>query len=90
MMFFGAYGDHLILPKMGTYASAKAGLEPHVKVLAKENRKYKFTLIRPGAVDTPFWDNAPFKLPKNAKSPDEVVTTIAAHHNKGEGGDLNL
>ena len=90
MMFFGAYGDHLILPKMGAYASAKAGLEPMVRILAKENRGHKFTLIRPGAVDTPFWKQAPFSLPKNAKSPDEVVSALLAHYHAGSRGELNL
>jgi NAD(P)-dependent dehydrogenase (short-subunit alcohol dehydrogenase family) len=90
MVFFGAYGDHLILPKMGAYAVAKAGLEPFVKILAKENRKNRFTLIRPGAVDTPFWENAPFKLPPNAKSPDEIVIELLKHHDEGGSGELNL
>jgi len=90
MIFFGAYGDHLILPKMGAYAVAKAGLEPFVKILAKENRKNRFTLIRPGAVDTPFWEKAPFKLPTNAKTPDEVVTSLLKHHEEGGSGELDL
>jgi len=90
MMFFGAYGDHLILPMMGAYASAKAGLEPMVRILAKENRGHKFTLIRPGAVDTPFGKQAPFSLPKNAKSPDEVVSVLLAHYHAGGSGELNL
>jgi 3-oxoacyl-[acyl-carrier protein] reductase len=90
MIFFGAYGDHLILHKMGPYAVAKAGLEPLVKVLAKENRRYKFTLVRPGAVDTPFWENAPFKLPKDAKAPEAVVDAILEHYQAGNSGELNL
>jgi NAD(P)-dependent dehydrogenase (short-subunit alcohol dehydrogenase family) len=90
MVYFGAYGDHLILPKMGAYAIAKAGLEPFVQVLAKENRKVRFTLVRPGATDTPFWESAPFKLPKNAKSPAEVVTALLQYHEEGRSGELNL
>jgi len=90
MMFIGAYIDHLILPKMGAYAAAKAGLETFVDVLAKENRRYKFTLVRPGAVDTPFWKNAPFKLPSDAKPPSEVANAMFARFQDGESGDLNL
>jgi NAD(P)-dependent dehydrogenase (short-subunit alcohol dehydrogenase family) len=50
--FIGAYIDHLILPKMGAYAVAKAGMEQLVNVLQKEHRKVNFTLVKPGAVAT--------------------------------------
>jgi NAD(P)-dependent dehydrogenase (short-subunit alcohol dehydrogenase family) len=90
MMFIGAYIDHLILPKMGAYAAAKAALEAFVKVLAKENRRHKFTLVRPGAVDTAFWESAPFKLPSNAKSPTEVANAMLARFHEDKSGDLNL
>lgn len=90
MVFIGAYIDHLLLPKMGVYAAAKAALEPMVKVLARENRRLKFTLVRPGAVDTGFWVNAPFKLPKDAKPPQAVAEAILQHYHAGGSGDLNL
>jgi len=90
MVFFGAYGDHLILPKMGAYACAKAGLEPMVRILAKENRGHKFTLVRPGAVDTPFWSQAPFSLPKNSKTAGNVAAAVLAHILAGASGELNL
>jgi len=90
MVFIGAYTEHLLLPKMGVYAAAKAALAPLVSVLAKENRKLKFTLLRPGAVDTGFWANAPFKLPKNAKPAHEIAEAILQCYESGESGDLNL
>lgn len=90
MVFIGAYIDHLILPKMGVYAAAKAALDPLVAVLAKENRKLRFSIVRPGAVDTPFWEQAPFKLPKDAKPPAVVAEAIYGHWISGQGGDLNL
>lgn len=90
MMFMGAYVDHVVLPKMGAYAVAKAGLETMVAVLRKENRKHKFTVVRPGAVDTPFWEKAPFKKPADAKSPEAVAQAIVAHYHTGENTDLNL
>lgn len=90
MLFIGAYIDHLILPKMGAYAVAKAAIEPLVAVLRKENRKLRFTIVRPGAVDTDLWDNAPFKKPSNAKTPQSVARAILDHHQSGEVGDLNL
>lgn len=90
MMFMGAYVDHVTLPKMASYAVAKAGLETMVDVLRKENRKHRFSVIRPGAVDTAFWDNVPFKKPADAKSPETIAQASLEHYNKGENSDLNL
>jgi len=88
--FIGAYIDHLILPKMGAYAVAKAGLEPMVSVLQKENRKINFTLVKPGAVATNFWENAPFRMPTNAKSADIVAQAIVAQYENRQRGILAL
>lgn len=90
LVYIGAYIDHLILPKMGAYAAAKAGLETLVDVLQKENRKLNFTLVKPGAVDTPFWENAPFRLPTNAKTTDVVAQAIMERINSDERGPLEL
>ena len=88
--FIGAYIDHLILPKMGAYAAAKAGLELMVSVLQKENRKLNFTLVKPGAVATPFWENAPFKLPADATPPEEVARALIRRYKTGESGTLEM
>ncbi len=88
--FIGAYIDHLILPKMGAYAVAKAGLEPMINVLQKENRKINFTLVKPGAVATDFWKNAPFRMPADAKSPDLVAQAIITQYENGQRGILAL
>ena len=90
MMFIGAYVDHLLLSKMGAYAAAKAALEPFVQILRKEQRKLRFSVVRPGAVDTPFWDNAPFKLPADAKLPRQIAEQILTHYNAGLNEGLNL
>jgi len=90
MIFIGAYIDHIILPKMGVYSVAKAGLDPLVSVLQKENRNLRFSIVRPGSVDTDFWDNAPFKKPVDAKSPKIVAQAILEHHLTNSAGDLNL
>jgi NAD(P)-dependent dehydrogenase (short-subunit alcohol dehydrogenase family) len=90
LMFMGAYVDHVTLPKMASYAVAKAGLETMVDILRKENRRQRFSVVRPGAVDTAFWENAPFKKPANAKSPEAIAQAILEHYNKGENSDLNL
>lgn len=89
-VYIGAYIDHLRLPKMGAYVAAKAGLQELVAVLQKEHRKHKFTLVRPGAVDTPFWGQVALKLPTNAKTADMVAQAIVAHVASGGAGELNL
>lgn len=90
IMFIGAYVSHLVFPKMGIQASVKGALEPLVATWAKENRKLKFSIVRPGPVDTDFWKSAPIKLPKNAKHPDAVADAILKHFEQGKGGDLDL
>jgi short-subunit dehydrogenase len=78
------------MPKMGSYAVAKAGLEPMISVLQKENRKVNFTLVKPGAVATDFWKNAPFRMPTNAKSPDIVAQVIVTQYENRQRGILAL
>lgn len=90
VMFIGAYIDRIGLPGFAAYAAAKAGLEPLVNVLQKEHRKLRFTLVRPGAVDTPFWMNVPFKLPSGAASPQSVAEAIMNRYNSGDKGPLDL
>lgn len=90
MMFIGAYVEKISLPKFAAYAAAKAGLEPLVTVLSKEHRKHRFTLVRPGAVDTPFWRNVPFSLPKNAVQPQVVAEAVVARYKEDSSGMLDL
>jgi NADP-dependent 3-hydroxy acid dehydrogenase YdfG len=89
-MVLGAHVDKITLPRFGAYAAAKAGLEPILAILAKEHRKLKFTLVRPGAVDTPFWANVPFKLPAGAAQPSAVAEAILAHYEDGGAGTLDV
>jgi NADP-dependent 3-hydroxy acid dehydrogenase YdfG len=89
-MVIGAYVDKITLPRFSAYAAAKAGLEPLVAILAKEHRKLKFTLARPGAVDTPFWANVPFKLPAGAASPSAIAQALLARWESGATGILDL
>lgn len=90
MMFIGAYVDKITLPRMGAYTSAKAGLERMVTILQKENRKIKITLVRPPAVDTPFWENVPFKLPDGALKPAQVAQAIVQYYEADGSGELSL
>lgn len=90
MFFIGAYIDHVRLPKMGAYAVAKAGLEELVNLLAKENRRKNFTLVRPGAVDTNFWEQVSFSKPDDAKAPTVVAQAIIDHYQSEADGALDL
>lgn len=90
MVFIGAYVEKITLPKMGAYATAKAGLQTMVEILRKENRRRKITLVRPPAVDTPFWENVPFSLPDSAITPDAVASAIVEHVNADKDGMLDL
>lgn len=90
LAYIGAYIDHLILPKMGAYAAAKAGLETMVDVWQKEHRKLNFMLVKPGAVNTPFWESAPFRMPKDAKPPGQVVDALLSWTAEKSRGSLEL
>ena len=75
---------------MGAYAAAKAGLEQVVNVLQKENPKVNLTLVKHGAVATRFWENAPFRMPSNTKSPEAVAQAILEWNQAGKRGILAL
>jgi 3-oxoacyl-[acyl-carrier protein] reductase len=90
LLFLGAYVDKITLPRFGAYTTAKAGLESMVAILQKENRKKNITIVRPPAVDTPFWDNVPFNLPDGALQPQAVADAILAHVNDAGKTELNL
>lgn len=90
MMFISAYVQKITLPRMGAYTTAKAGLETMFTILQKENRKRNLTIVRPPAVDTPFWENAPFKLPDSAIQPEDVANAILEQYNADKSGELNL
>jgi NAD(P)-dependent dehydrogenase (short-subunit alcohol dehydrogenase family) len=89
-MVTGAYVEKITLPRFGAYAAAKAALEPLIAILAKENRRHQFTLLRLGAVDTPFWQQVPFPLPKGAAQPQAVAERILARFESGAGGTHEL
>jgi len=90
LIFLGAISERMRLPRLSAYAAAKAGLEAFVKVLAKEERRRRVTLVRPAAVDTPLWDKVPFSLPAGAMSPDEAAARILSAYRNGHRGQLDL
>jgi len=89
LMYIGAYSEKLRLPGLTAYAAAKAGLEAFVAALAKEQRKLRVTVVRPGAVDTLLWSKMPARLPKNALTPEALADKIIEAHHVGAGGVLD-
>ncbi len=90
IMLLGAYVDKITLPRFSAYTAAKAGLESLATILQKEQRKLKVTLVRLPAVDTPFWLNAPFKLPAGALRPESVAQAMYERWQSGASGPLDL
>ncbi|MGQ9828815.1 MAG: SDR family NAD(P)-dependent oxidoreductase [Roseiflexus sp.] len=90
LVFIGAYVDRVMLPKLGAYAASKAALDAYVTVLAKEVRDRRVTNVRVGAVDTPLWLKAPFRLPKGAHAPGDVAAAILRAYAEGHKGNLDL
>ncbi|MEZ4592602.1 MAG: SDR family NAD(P)-dependent oxidoreductase [Chloroflexota bacterium] len=90
LVYLGAVSERLKLPKFSAYVAAKAGLEAFVASLQKELRGKKITLVRPGAVATPFWDKLPLRLPKDAAPPEKVAKRILAAYEEGHSGQLDL
>lgn len=90
LFFLGAISERLKLPGLAAYAAAKAALEVFGEVLAKEQRKRRVTVVRPGAVDTPLWDKMPLKLPPKAFSPDDIAQKILTAFEQNHKGPLDL
>lgn len=89
-LFLGAYVDKLFFPKLGAYAAAKAALDAWVRVLIREERSMKTTLLRLPAVDTPLWSQAPFPLPKGALSASAVGDEVVRCWREGKTGVVDL
>jgi 3-oxoacyl-[acyl-carrier protein] reductase len=90
LVYVGAVSERLKLPKFAAYVAAKAGLEAFVVSLQKELRGKKITIVRPGAVATPFWNKLPMNLPKDAATPEKVAKRILAAYDEGHSGQLDL
>lgn len=90
IVVIGAISERLSLPGLSAYAAAKSGLEAFAETLAKEERKKRVTVVRPGAVQTKFWEKVPMRPPQNALSPQAVAKTILQAHIDGHRGKLDL
>ena len=89
LFYLGAVSERMQLPGLSAYAAAKAGLEAFAEVVRKESRR-KVTVLRPGAVDTPFWGKIPFKLPPHHLNPKDVAACILQAYAEGIQGKLDL
>ena len=90
VFFIGAMSERLRLPGLSAYAASKAGLEAFAESLGKEERKKRITIVRPGAVATPFWDKVPLRLPKDAAPAEKVAEKIYEAYLSGHKGNLDL
>ncbi|MEM7344959.1 MAG: SDR family NAD(P)-dependent oxidoreductase [Chloroflexota bacterium] len=90
IFFVGAIHERLRLPRLSAYAAAKAGLEAFAETLRKEERKKRVTVVRPGAVATPFWEKTSMKLPTNALTADTVASGIISAYETKQKGNFDL
>lgn len=90
MYYLTAYSEKIQLPGIGAYAVAKAGLEAYVTVLSKEERQKRVVNVRMGAIDTPLWQAAPFKLPRGAHDTHYVAQGIWDALHQQHRGVLDL
>lgn len=89
-IFLGAYVDKLQFAKLGAYAAAKAALDAWARVLIREERSIKTTLLRLPAVDTGLWAHAPFPLPRGALAPSAVAEEVVRCWREGKAGVVDL
>jgi len=89
LFYLGALSERMRLPGLSAYAAAKAGLEAFAVVVRKESRR-KVTVVRPAAVDTPFWGKVPFRLPPHHLTPDQVAERILQAYADGVQGQLDI
>ncbi|MCS6910912.1 MAG: SDR family NAD(P)-dependent oxidoreductase [Anaerolineales bacterium] len=90
LFFIGAVQERMRLPGLSAYAAAKAGLEAFAEAFRKEERTRKITVVRPGAVNTPFWKKVPFRMPANALAPEAVAQKILEAYQTGQSGLLDM
>jgi len=90
LFYIGALSEKLILPGLSAYATAKAGLEVFAQVVAKEQPRWKVSVVRPGAVATRFWERVPFRMPPKTLQPDDVALRILEAYYNEQRGALDL
>ena len=92
----GSAGGRVPLPLLSAYTAAKHGLRAYVDVLSAELAQARspvsISLVSPGPVNTPFWDNVivqegrgPASLP-GCYQPEDVATAILLAADRGSRG----
>lgn len=89
LFYLGAISERMHLPGLAAYAAAKAGLEAFADVVRKESRR-KVTVLRPAAVDTPFWSKVPFRLPPHHQKADELAARLIQAYADGSQGQIDF
>ncbi len=90
IFILGAVSERLTLPGLSAYAAAKAGVEALAVSLAKEERRKKITIVRPGAVATELWEKVPFKQPEHSMPPEKLAQKVLEAYREGHKGQLDL
>lgn len=90
LVFIGAVSERMRLPGLSAYAAAKAGLEAFAEALRKEERRHRVMVVRPGAVNTPFWRKVPFNMPGSALAPEAVAERVINALEAGHQGLLDI
>lgn len=90
LFYLGALSEKLVLPGLSAYATAKAGLEVFAQVLAKEQPRWKISVVRPGAVATRFWERVPFRMPPKTLAPEDVALRLLEAYYNEHRGNLDL
>lgn len=90
IFILGAVSERLTLPGLSAYAAAKAGVEALAVSLAKEERRKKITIVRPGAVATELWEKVPFKQPEHSMPPEKLAQKVLEAYRDGHKGQLDL
>lgn len=90
MVFIGAVSERLQLPGLSAYVAAKAGLDAFLTSFQKEQRKRRIINVRPGAVDTPFWDKVALRKPKDIATADQIATRIVEAVQSDHKGNLDI
>ncbi|MCD6014494.1 MAG: family NAD(P)-dependent oxidoreductase [Solirubrobacterales bacterium] len=100
LVVVGSVADAIPLPLMSAYTAAKHGLRGFVDALGIEMRsqdsRVALSLISPGPVDTPFWDNVatqeghlPPRLP-GAYPPEDVAKAIVSCVDRHRSGGMTV
>lgn len=90
LFYIGAITECLHLPGFSAYVAAKSALESFVETLRKEELLRRVTLVRPSAVDTPFWAKIPICRPDNVLTPQLVAEKLLFLHENGERAALDI